>query len=42
VVVGPIRLLRVVGGPTGWLTIDAGGTGTVSIPLVLALVNLLG
>lgn len=37
-----MHLLGLVGGPTGWRTVDAGGPGAIPIPPVLALVNLLG
>jgi hypothetical protein len=37
-----MRLLGLVGGPTGWLTVGASGAGTIPIPPTLTLVNLLG
>jgi|GEM_PF-4068116 hypothetical protein len=40
-VLGPVHLLGLAGGPTGWLTVDTGGAGTVPIPPALALLNLL-
>src|SRR5215208_5082582 len=40
-VLGPVHLLGLAGEPTGWLTVDTGGAGTVPIPPALALLNLL-